>query len=41
MAEDSEDEDYTFGIKPPPLYITIKEILQEYPDGQIFKVRQV
>ena len=38
MAEDSDDDDAVFGPKNPPLYVTIKDILQEYPDGQIFKV---
>ena len=28
----------TFGQRRPPLSLTIKRILQEYPDGQIFKV---
>lgn len=27
-----------FGQKRPPLSITIKQILDRYPDGQIFKV---
>lgn len=33
-AEDSHD----FGQRVPPLYVEIKEVLQEYPDGQVFKV---
>eukprot|EP00731_Ephydatia_muelleri_P035877 Em0173g4a len=28
---------YRFGIKKPPLYVTIKTFLDRYPDGQIFK----
>ena len=27
-----------FGYKLPPFYVTIREILDRYPDGQIFKV---
>ena len=27
-----------FGQMPPPLSVTIKGILEKYPDGQIFKV---
>ncbi len=30
---------HSFGQKVPPLYVEIKEVLQEYPDGQVFKVR--
>ncbi len=37
-----EDEDsHTFGQKVPPLYVEIKEVLQEYPDGQVFKVPEL
>ena len=32
------EDSYSFGQKVPPLYVDIKEVLQEYPDGQIFKV---
>ena len=32
------DEDGTFGQEEVPLTVEIKEILEEYPDGQIFKV---
>ena len=32
------DEDGYFGQEQVPLTDEIKEILQEYPDGQIFKV---
>ncbi len=28
-----------FGQRKPPLSVTIKGILERYPDGQIFKVR--
>ena len=28
-----------FGQKRPPLYHLIKNILREYPSGQVFKVR--
>ena len=27
-----------FGQRRPPLFVTIKQILDKYPDGQIFKV---
>ena len=30
-----------FGQEKPPLYIAIKQILDRYPDGQIFKVNQL
>ena len=33
-----EDEDGYFGQESPPLTDEIREILEEYPDGQIFKV---
>ena len=33
------DIDHDFGQRLPPLYVEIKEVLQEYPDGQVFKVR--
>ena len=36
-CEDGEDS-HSFGQRVPPLYVDIKEVLQEYPDGQIFKV---
>ena len=29
-----------FGQKRPPLYHLIKNILKEYPSGQVFKVRR-
>jgi len=32
------DEDGSFGQEEVPLTVEIKEILEEYPDGQIFKV---
>ena len=32
------DEDGYFGQQQVPLTDEIKEILEEYPDGQIFKV---
>jgi len=38
-AED-EDDGYYFGQEQVPLTDEIKEILEEYPDGQIFKVRE-
>ena len=38
--EGSEDS-HSFGQKVPPLYIEIRDVLQEYPDGQIFKVQAV
>ena len=37
-GDDTNGED--FCIQNPPLYVTIRDILQEYPDGQIFKVSQ-
>ena len=30
-----------FGQKRPPLYHLIKNILREYPSGQVFKVRSI
>jgi len=33
-----EDEEGYFGQESPPLTDEIREILEEYPDGQIFKV---
>ena len=36
MAEVDYSED--FEQKTPPLSVTIKAILERYPDGQIFKV---
>jgi len=38
-GEDSEDEEGYFGQEQVPLTDEIREILEEYPDGQIFKVR--
>ena len=38
---DSEEESGSsehFGQKRPPLSVTIKGILERYPDGQVFKV---
>ena len=29
---------HAFGQRQPPLSVTIKSILERYPDGQIFKV---
>jgi len=29
-----------FGQNRPPLSVTIKQILERYPDGQIFKVNK-
>ena len=37
MAMDHDKGD-VFGQKRPPLSVTIKQILERYPDGQIFKV---
>ena len=34
------DESEQFGQKRPPLSVTIKGILERYPDGQIFKVKR-
>ena len=33
-----EGEEPGFGLTRPPLHVTIKQILDKYPDGQIFKV---
>ena len=38
--EDSEEEEGYFGQEQVPLTDEIREILEEYPDGQIFKVRE-
>ena len=35
------DEDGYFGQEQVPLTDEIKEILEEYPDGQIFKVNDI
>ena len=32
-------EEEPFGQKTPPLDLIIRDILERYPDGQIFKVR--
>jgi len=34
-----EEEGFYFGQEQVPLTDEIREILEEYPDGQIFKVR--
>ena len=41
MMEDNDDDSFgeVFGQRHPPLSIYIKGILERYPDGQIFKVR--
>ena len=31
-------QEESFGQKRPPLFMMIKNILREYPSGQIFKV---
>lgn len=38
MEWEETEGSHSFGQKVPPLYVHIKEVLQEYPDGQIFKV---
>lgn len=38
--DDGKDPHF-FGQRIPPLYVQIKDILQEYPDGQIFKVQSL
>ena len=38
LAREVTIEGVSFGLKRPPLYSTIKDILKEYPRGQIFKV---
>ena len=41
MADsDSSEGGHAFGQRQPPLYVSIQKILDKYPDGQIFKVRQ-
>ena len=40
MDSSSAVEGHAFGQRQPPLYVTIKKILDKYPDGQIFKVCQ-
>ena len=35
---DWSEEENSFGQRLPPLYVEIKEVLKEYPDGQVFKV---
>ncbi len=37
--ESSRRRRHCFGQRRPPLSVTITGILEEYPDGQIFKVR--
>ena len=37
IPEDEDDDGY-FGQEQVPLTNEIREILEEYPDGQIFKV---
>lgn len=41
MGDDGDDDSFgeEFGQRHPPLSIYIKGILERYPDGQIFKVR--
>ncbi len=39
MAELESSRRHRFGQRRPPLSVTITGILEEYPDGQIFKVR--
>ena len=34
----ADPNSHTFGQRQPPLSVTIKAILERYPDGQIFKV---
>ena len=37
--EETQFTGEAFGQKRPPLSVTIKQILERYPDGQIFKVK--
>lgn len=37
--QSAEADSHEFNQDVPPLYVHIREVLQEYPDGQIFKVR--
>ena len=39
--DDDESIGEEFGQRHPPLSIYIKGILERYPDGQIFKVREL
>ena len=41
MDWESSEDSHSFGQRIPPLYVHIKEVLQESPDGQIFKVNCV
>ena len=34
----ADQDSHAFGQRRPPLSVTIKAILERYPDGQIFKV---
>ncbi|KAL5499504.1 hypothetical protein EMCRGX_G010938 [Ephydatia muelleri] len=36
-ADEQEPQGYEFGQKRPPLSVLIRNILERYPDGQIFK----
>ena len=38
MDRRGPSQGHTFGQRQPPLYVTIRKILDKYPDGQIFKV---
>lgn len=40
MAQKKKELGSEFGQEQPPLYIYIKGILDRYPGGQIFKVRE-
>ena len=37
-ADLSDEESESFGQTRPPLYLIIKDILRDYPSGQVFKV---
>ena len=41
MDPGGPSQGHTFGQRQPPLYVTIHKILDKYPDGQIFKVRNL
>ena len=38
QLQEGPQKGHTFGQRQPPLYVTIQNILDKYPDGQIFKV---
>ena len=39
IGQNKRMDSQQFGQRRPPLSVTIKGILERYPDGQIFKVK--